>query len=152
MGLSHQPPCCLWECAWLCTAGGADRRIWGQRTHTFPCTPGAWRAGRLMAFIWGDAPHLLLAHALPAEEVQSGGTTHLLVLPPPFPLPTQPFPLSPTWPHQQAQAWQKHVHGSVLILVDAVRPGIAHLWTPNSNTLIHHSSLREWQQPLTAVQ
>ena len=105
-----------------------------------------------MAFILGVAPHLPLAHALPAQEVPSGGITHLLVLPPPFPLPTQSFPLSPAWPHQQAQAWQRYVLGSVFIPVDAVKPGIAHLWTPNSNTLIHHPTLHEWQQPLTAVQ
>lgn len=107
-----------------------------------------------MAFFWGDGISfgLPLAHTLPAQEVQSGGTTHLLVLPPLFPLPTQAFPLSTVGPHQQAWAWQRYVLGSLLIPVDAVKLRIVHLWTPNSNALIHHPILHEWQQPLTAVQ
>lgn len=115
----------------------------GLMDPQLPLHPRGQEAGQSMAFILGEAPHLPLSHALPAQQVQSGGPTHLPVLLPLIPLPTQTFPFSPAWPLQQAHARERHVLGSVLISVNAVKPGIAHLWTPS--TLIHHPTLHIWR-------
>lgn len=64
-----KPPAVLLGVA-VCTARETDRRIWGRRTYTFPCTPGARGAGQLMEFLLGDAPHLPVSRAVPAQEVK----------------------------------------------------------------------------------